>query len=278
MASADRPMNEQAPLFDDAARARNFARVRHAGYVDFLQMQVADEIQERLAEVNRPFKKRALITDFAACWPEFENDLVTLPEATLKLEPESYDLVIHALALHAANDPVGQLIQMRRALRPDGMGLVALFGGQSLIELREALTKAEVEISGGLRPRVSPMAEIRDLGGLLQRAGFALPVADSIDFTVTYENLNALMHDLRGMGESNVMRARGRGFTQRRLFERAEQIYRERFATPEGRLEASVEVIFLTGWAPDQSQQKPLKPGSAQMRLSEALGQKQKPD
>lgn len=246
------------------------ARADAIGFADFLEVHVAAEIQDRLLEVNRSFPNRALIGRSGSALGEIAEDRCDATE-TLALEPGAYDLVIHALSLHASNDPVGQLIQMRHALRPDGMAMAVLFGGQSLIELREALTQAEAEVSGGLRPRVAPMAEIRDLGGLLQRAGFALPVADAMTLTITYESLSKLMQELRAMGETNTLVARPRGFSPKRLFARAEKIYRDRFGLKDGRLPVTVEIIFLTGWMPDISQQKPLQPGSAQMRLADAL-------
>ncbi len=271
-------MSDRPLLFDPNALAAARARAVDLGFAGFLHAEVLAEVQERLIEVNRSFKSRALVTAFPEVWTNLDTQRVVAPDDTLDLEPGSQDLVVHALALHSANDPVGQLIQMRRALRPDGMALAALYGGRSLIELREALTQAEAELTGGLRPRVFPMAEIRDLGGLLQRAGFALPVADSMTLTVTYPDLAKLMRDLRAMGETNVLSERSRGFTRRDLFARAEEIYRKQHGDADGRLPVSVEVIFLTGWAPDVSQQQPLKPGSAQMRLADALKTDDLPD
>jgi SAM-dependent methyltransferase len=193
-------------------------------------------------------------------------------EETLTLQQGAHDLVVHAMALHWANDPVGQLIQSRRALRPDGLFLGVLFGGQTLHELRSALATAEAEVTGGLSPRVAPMAEIRDLGALLQRAGFALPVADSLPLTVTYESPLHLMRDLRAMGEGNALGGRIRHLTKASLLRRAAEIYQEHHAQPDGRIVATFELIFLAGWAPDDSQPKPLRPGSAVARLADALG------
>ncbi|OZA09475.1 MAG: SAM-dependent methyltransferase, partial [Rhodobacterales bacterium 17-64-5] len=176
-----------------------------------------------------------------------------------------------ALALHWANDPVGQLVQCRRALRPDGWFAGLMFAGQTLDELRACLAQAETEVTGGLSPRVLPMGEIRDLGGLLQRAGFALPVADSFTTTVRYRDAFHLMRDLRAMGEGNAMAARLRHPTRRAVFLRAAALYQQTYAGPDGLIPATFEMVVLTGWAPHDSQPKPLRPGSAAHRLSDVL-------
>jgi len=181
------------------------------------------------------------------------------------------------MALHWANDPVGQLIQCRRALRPDGLFIAVSFGGDTLQELRRALGEAEIAVTGGLSPRIAPLPELRDLGGLLQRAGFALPVADTVTLTVEYRDIWHLMRDLRAMGETNAMTARLRRPTRRAVFEEAQKLYAAHFAAPSGRLRASFELQILTGWAPDVSQPQPLRPGSAQKRLADALGTPEKP-
>ena len=198
-------------LFDADLLALRRWRAARLGPADVLHAEVAGDIEERLAAVNRRFTAPAIVGPRAALWA----DLLVLPGArlvpdadTLDLEPGAHDLVVHALALHWANDPVGQLVQARRALRPDGLLIAALFGGETLHELRAALAEAEVATLGGLSPRVAPMGEIRDLGHLLQRAGLALPVADSRRFTVSYPSALALMRDLRAMGETNAMRDR----------------------------------------------------------------------
>ena len=190
---------------------------------------------------------------------------------TLQLEPESFDLIVHSMALHWSNDPVGQLIQCRRALRPDGLCLAVCLGGRTLTELRDALSRAEISETGGLSPRIAPMPEIRDLGALLQRAGFAMPVADNTQLTAQYRDLTHLMHDLRAMGEANALQNRLRHPTRRTIFARAADLYRENSGTADGKIQASFEVITLTGWAPDVNQPKPLPPGSAQARLADAL-------
>lgn len=182
-----------------------------------------------------------------------------------------YDLAVSALGLQFINDLPGLLMQIRRALKPDGLFLGAMIGGQSLHELRSALTQAESEISGGASPRVAPFADLRDMGGLLQRAGFALPVTDIDTVTVRYSDLFALMRDLRAMGATNALISRSRRFLRRDILLRAAQIYAERFSDADGRIRATFEIIWLSGWVPDASQQQPLKPGSARMRLADAL-------
>ncbi len=181
------------------------------------------------------------------------------------------------MALQWADDPVGQLVQARRALRPDGLFLAVFPGGQTLSELRAALAEAETALRGGLSPRVAPMGELRDLGGLLQRSGFALPVADTAPLTVTYRSALHLMRDLRAMGETNALAARDRRFAPRALFARAAEIYHAHFAADADRVRATFELVFLTGWAPDESQQKPMRPGSAKARLADALGVPERP-
>ncbi len=242
----------------------------------FLHRTAVDEVQDRLAVVNKTFTAPAIVTPFAKVWAGVLNDARIVPDdEVLDLSPAAHDLVIHAMALHWANDPVGQLIQCARALQPDGLLLVVCLGGETLHELRAALGQAEVEVTGGLSPRVAPMAELRDLGALLQRAGFALPVADKVPLTATYRDLWHLMRDLRAMGETNAMTQRLKHPSRRAVFSKAQEIYAAHFTSPEGRPTATFELICLTGWAPDASQPKPLRPGSAQMRLADALGTKE---
>jgi SAM-dependent methyltransferase len=197
---------------------------------------------------------------------------VALDEERLPFAAESLDLVVSTLGLHWTNDVVGALIQIRRALKPDGLFLGALLGGATLTELRQALTQAEDELWGGAGSRVSPFADSRDAAGLLQRAGFALPVADVDRVSVSYEHPLRLLADLRQMGETNVLADRHPRALTRGLLARASEIYAERFAGPDGRVAATFEIVTLTGWAPHESQQQPLAPGSAQMRLADALG------
>lgn len=238
----------------------------------FLHQAAVDEIQDRLAMVNKTFNDIAVVSPFPTVWKPIAPRVVVLPDdETLDLASNSFDLIVHAMALHWSNDPVGQLIQCRRALRPDGLCLAICLGGRTLTELRDILSQAEISETGGLSPRISPMPEIRDLGALLQRAGFAMPVADNAQLTAQYCDLTHLMHDLRAMGESNALQNRLRHPTRRGIFARAGDLYKENFGTEDGKIRASFEVITLTGWAPDSSQPKPLRPGSARSRLSDAL-------
>lgn len=266
-------MSRPKPLFDRPALWR--ARQRALNSVSpavFLHELAAHEISERLNLVNKSFSAPILVTPSPDPWRDVAPwKKVIADRETLSLEPCSADLVIHGLALHWANDPVGQLIQCRRALQPDGLFMAVLFGGQTLSELRASLAAAEAQITGGLSPRVAPMAEIRDLGGLLQRAGLALPVADSLVRTVKYDHLFALMADLRAMGETNVLVDRPRCATRRGLFTRAAEIYQETHPHPMSGICATFDMIYLTGWAPHESQQKPLKPGSAIVSMADAL-------
>ena len=270
-------MSQPPRLFDRATLLahRNRARRGPDGPALFLHQAVADEIEQRLEEVNRTFTKAAVITGFPEIWQKRPRTRLIPDDETLGLSVTAHDLLLHVLSLHWANDPVGQLVQCRQAMAPDGLLIAALFGGQTLQELRAALTEAEADITGGLSPRVAPMGELRDLGGLLQRAGFALPVADYMPLTVTYETPFHLMRDLRAMGETNAMSDRLRYPTRRGVFAQAARIYAERHATPDGRIPATFEIAFLTGWAPADSQPKPLRPGSAQTRLADALGTKE---
>lgn len=231
-------------------------------------------LSERLKEVNRRFTQPAIIGWRADAWATAlgleakafaDNDALGLPE-------NEYDLIIHALCLHWADDPVGQLVQMRRALRPDGLMIAILFADQTLANLRASLTEAEIALTGGVSPRVLPMADIRDLGALLQRAGFALPVADVDSLNVNYSSANRLFADLRGMGETNALAHRHKAFAPKELFKKTTEIYRSNFGTNEGLLPVRFDLAYLTGWAPSDSQQKPLRPGSAQQRLADALG------
>ena len=203
---------------------------------------------------------------------EFAGGLALVAdEEALPFAAASFDLVVSALSLQWANDLPGALVQIRRTLVPDGLFLAALVGGQSLTELRTALTAAEAELTGGASPRVAPFADVRDLGGLLQRAGFALPVTDVEPVIVRYSSMLALMQDLRAMGATNALAERSRLPLRRAVLMRAAEIYAARFGDPDGRLRATFEIVWLSGWAPHESQQKPLTPGSARMRLADAL-------
>jgi hypothetical protein len=258
-------------LVDRPALLRNRARAQPDAL--FLHDTVADEIHERLIEVNRTFRSVAVVTGFPDFWrAHYPDATIVSDDDILALEPGAHDLVLHTMGLHWANDPVGQLVQCRHALQPDGLLLAAFLGGQTLHELRASLAEAEVSVTGGLSPRVAPMGEIRDLGALLQRAGYALPVADTTPLTVSYANAFHLMHDLRKMGENNALAARTRHATQRNILTEAASIYAANFGNDAGRVDATFEIVTLTGWAPAASQQQPLQPGSAKTRLADALG------
>ncbi|MDO5706088.1 MAG: SAM-dependent methyltransferase [Paracoccus sp. (in: a-proteobacteria)] len=266
--------NERPALTDRDSLILRRARAMRRGPDDFLHRIVADEIDDRLAAVNRRFTSEAVVTGLPDLWRGFRPQArVIADDPVLDLVPGAHDLVIHAMALHWADDPVGQIVQCARALRPDGLFIAVLPGGETLAELRAALAEAEVAETGGLSPRVLPMGEIRDLGGLLSRAGLALPVADQMHLPASYRSLTDLARDLRGMGESNAMAARLRRPTPRTVLARADEALHRMFPDPDNpdRFRTGFDLIFLTGWSPDDSQQKPLRPGSAQMRLADAL-------
>jgi SAM-dependent methyltransferase len=263
-------MSETPQLTDRKALTMHRARTKSDAL--FLHQDAVADVQDRLAMVNKRFTSVAIVTPFADVWRRAFPDATFVPDSdVLDLSESTYDLVVHALALHWANDPVGQLIQCRRALKPDGLLLVIALGGQTLHELRASLGQAEVEITGGLSPRVVPMGEIRDLGALLQRAGLALPVADSAVLTTNYTSPLHLMHELRAMGETNAMTGRMTSPTRRSVLFRMMEIYAQSFSTDECRVTATFELITLTGWAPDATQPQPLRPGSASQRLADAL-------
>lgn len=263
-------------LTDRTALTRNRARARSQAL--FLHDLAIEDIQDRLAMVNRSFTAPAIVTGHPQKWGKILGSNATLvsDSEVLDLTPQSHDLVIHAMSLHWADDPLGQIIQCARALKPDGLFLATFLGGQTLNELRSALAQGESQITGGLSPRVAPMAEIRDLGGLLQRAGLALPVADGQPLMVTYATPFDLMRELRAMGEANALNARLRHPTRPGVLTKAAQIYTDSFSA-DGRISATFDLITLTGWAPDASQQQPLRPGSAKGRLADALNAREMP-
>lgn len=261
-------------LTDRAALLRQRARARRQGHADFFHQIAADEIEDRLAEVNRTFTTPAIVTGFPELWAaRFPGAKVVHDDEILALEPGAHDLVIHALALHWADDPVGQLVQAARALREDGLFIGVMFGGQTLTELRAALAQAEADVTGGLSPRILPMGEIRDLGGLLSRAGLALPVADLLSQRASYRDILHLARDLRAMGEGNALAGRLRRPSRREVLARAGAIMAAHNPDRDdpSRISVSFDLVFLTGWAPSDSQPKPLRPGSAQARLADAL-------
>lgn len=263
-------------LCDRTALHRN--RVRSRRDALFLHEEALVEIQDRLSMVNRTFTKPAIVTGHPDFWAQaFPEALIVSDDDTLTLEPKTCDLVLHTMCLHWANDPVGQLIQCQRALMPDGLLLAVLPGGQTLTELRAVLGQAESAVRGGLSPRVVPMGDIRDLGALLQRAGLALPVADSITLSAEYDDIFALMRELRLMGEANALAARDRTATPRTLFQEADTLYKHYFPGTQKAITATFELVSLTGWAPATTQPKPLRPGSAAARLADALGTDETP-
>ncbi|MHB1217890.1 MAG: methyltransferase domain-containing protein [Alphaproteobacteria bacterium] len=261
---------------------------------DFLFREVAERLAERLDDVRRRFplalelgRRGAALTAaiqtragietivHAGLSPSAVCDAgrlaVAADEEALPFQDGAFDLVTSSLALHWVNDLPGALAQVRRALKPDGLFLAALFGGGTLAELRDALMDAEMTEEGGASPRVSPFADVRDIGALLQRAGLALPVVDVDAITVTFPDALALMKDLRGMGETNAVKARRSGFLRRATLGRAVEAYRDRHGDADGRIPATFRVLFVTAWAPAASQPKPLRPGSAKARLADAL-------
>ena len=257
-------MGAMAQLTDRSALALH----RQRASALFLRETVADEVQDRLLEVNRRFTSPAVVTPFPGLWSERLPGAKLVPdEEVLDLSEGAHDLVIHDLSLHWADDPVGQLVQCGRALQPDGFLVATLFGGVTLSALRTALTEAEVEATGGLSPRIVPMGEIRDWGNLLARAGLALPVADSVPYDVSYPDALALLRDLRAMGEGNALQGRLRHFTRRGVILGAAA----RYPLTDGRALAQFEVVTLTAWKPAPSQPKPLRPGSAARSLLDAL-------
>jgi len=265
-------------LFDRALLRARLNRARRGGPVTFLLDRVAEDMEERLQAVTRNF------SDVADIWTP--GELLRKPVAdrfksiariepddteTLPLPPESLDLAVSALAFQFVNDLPGVLAQIRRALRPDGLLLAAMLGGDTLTELRQSFAEAEAECEGGVSPRVAPFADLRDVGALLQRAGFALPVTDVDDVVVRYDNVFGLMADLRRMGATNIMIERRRTPTRVATMKRMAQIYSQRFSDPDGRIYATFDVIWLSGWAPHENQPKPLRPGSAKTSLEAAV-------
>lgn len=288
----------QGPLIVDRELLRARAqRARRLGPSTFLLDRVAQDMAERLASVLRSFPlgldlgtqtdvlRRVLAESGKVGTVIAANPLtdghrglaVAADEEALPFGDASLDLVVSAMALHFINDLPGTLIQIRRALRPDGLFAAALLGGETLTELRQAFAAAEAEIEAGISPRVLPFADLRELGALLQRAGFALPVTDVDRVVVRYASPLALMHDLRRMGAANPMLERRRAPLKRATLARMLEIYAARFADPDGRIRATFEIVHLSGWAPHQSQQQPLAPGSARARLADALGTQERP-
>ena len=264
----------------DRALAETRRRRKRGAEPNVLTRTIGEELAERLSFISRSFERALVI----AAEPETiaarlletgqVKDAVALePPAAedLDLAPEGFDAVFSVLDLQSANDVPGLLIQMRRALKPDGLFLACLFAGDTLSELRQSWLAAETLMAGGVSPRVAPMIDVRELGGLLQRAGFALPVADLDRTTVRYADAVALIHEIRELGLSNVMADRSRTPVTRGLLGAAVNAYHSNFADADGRIRATLDIAWLTGWSPHESQQQPLKPGSAKARLSDAL-------
>jgi SAM-dependent methyltransferase len=282
-------------VFDRALLRQRHLRARALGPSTFLLDRVAEDAADRLATILRDF---SIAIDLGTPGPALRRALAGSPhigtivaighspdalapasgraivadEEALPLRDSSVDLVASALSLQTVNDLPGTFVQIKRALRPDGLFLAALLGGETLTELRQSFAMAEAEIEGGASPRVAPFADVRDIGGLLQRAGFALPVTDVDRVTVRYASPFALMHDLRCMGAGNPLVERRRTPLRRATLMRMAQIYAERFADADGRIRATFDIVWLSGWAPHESQQQPLRPGSAKARLADALG------
>ena len=286
-------MPEPTSIFDLALQRRRFKRAA-SHPAAFLLDRCVEDIEDRLGTVQRRFET---IADIGTPGPGLASALVArAPRATIwrvALDPGAaipgvhvimgdverlpltqgrLDLAVSVLALQSANDLPGALVQIRRALKPDGLFLGAMLGGGTLNELRAVLTEAEAAVAGGVSPRVAPFADVRDMGGLLQRAGFALPVADSEVLAVRYDSLFSLMADLRAMGATNTLVARSRVPTRRAVFERAAALYATRFADADGRIRATFEIVSLSGWSPHESQKKPARRGSATVSLASVLG------
>ena len=267
-------------LFDRALLRARQARAERLGPATFLRDHAIADAADRLASVNRSFVDAVdLGTPGDALGEAVRGRVASLTQvgippddgAPLPLPPASVDLVLSVLALQFVNDLPGVLAQVRRALRPDGLLLAAMIGGDTLTELRQAFAAAEAEIEGGVSPRVSPFADVRDVGGLLQRAGFALPVVDVERQTVRYDNAFTLMQDLRRMGATNLLAERRKAPTRRATLLRMAQVYGERFADADGRIRATFDIVWLLGWAPHESQPRPLRPGSAKFSLEAAV-------
>jgi SAM-dependent methyltransferase len=297
---ADHPASDSPLIFDRALLRARRRRAAAMGPATFLIDRVAEDLADRLGAVLRTF---ALALDLGtpsgavraalgglgsvetivaadslaparmtpADLPP-EGPTVVADEEALPFGDATFDLVVSALALQGVNDLPGTLVQIRRALKPDGLLLAALIGGETLTELRQSFAAAESEMEGGISPRVAPFGDVRDLGALLQRAGFALPVTDADRVTVRYDSAFALMHDLRRMGATNALIERRRAPLRRATLMRTAEIYAARFADGDGRVRATFDIVWLSGWAPHPDQQQPLKPGSAQARLADVLG------
>lgn len=290
----ERPTTPSPLIFDRMLIRARRQRAASTGPATFLLDRVADDLADRLSVVLRRFDRvldlgtpgdavrsalarlesvgSIVAADAALNEKKAIAPFVVADEEALPFRDAAFDLVVSALALQFVNDLPGTLVQIRRTLKPDGLFLAALAGGETLTELRQSFAAAESEVEGGVSPRVAPFADLRDLGALLQRAGFALPVTDADRLTVRYDSAFALMHDLRRMGATNALRDRRRTPLKRATATRMAEVYAERFGDADGRVRATFEIVWLSGWAPHPSQQQPLRPGSAKTRLADALG------
>jgi SAM-dependent methyltransferase len=292
-------MAEASAVFDRQLLRTRRRRAAAQGPATFLVERVAEDLADRLEPVLRKFplavdlgtpseavrrvlarQPRVGTTLAAGCIAEHlphDGRSVVADEEALPFRDGSLDLLVSALALQFVNDLPGTLVQIRRALKPDGLFLAALLGGETLTELRQALTSAEAQLTDSVSPRVAPFADVRALGLLLQRAGFALPVSDVDRVTVRYETPFALLDDLRRMGATNALVERRRTPLRRSILMRMAEIYAKQFADADGRIRATFEIVWLSGWAPHESQQQPARRGSAVVRLADALGAKEFP-
>lgn len=283
----DPAVNTAPKIFDRCLYALHRARAARMEADRFLLTEALGGIMERLGAVNRRFahglelssrpESAAALAPYAERWThmsltEAEGGVVVGDEEVLPFAAESFDLVVSLLSLHAVNDLPGALVQIRRVLKPDGLFLAVLFGGETLHELRDAFAQGEMQVLSGISPHVSPFAEVRALGMLLQRAGFALPVVDSERTSISYRQFSTLKNDLRSLGETNALAERDRRGLRRDVLAAMLAAYAERHSDAAGKLKASFDLVYLTGWAPHESQQQPLRPGSATTRLADALG------
>ena len=285
--------NKVPEIFDRALRQQHLRRAYpHFNKADFLLRRMAQDMNERLLDVNRKFEKALIVTphesvldDITALTDKIQHVEIALStplddrfldEENPQLQKANYDLILSLNGLHCVNDLPGSLIQYHLALQPDGLFLSSFPGGETLTELRQSFMQAETETTGGVSPRIHPFADLQDMAALMQRAGFALPVVDYDRVTVRYEHALALLKDLRHMGETNCLKDRHRQPLKRQTLMRMAEIYQQSHQHDDGKIPATFDLIYLSGWAPHESQQKPLRPGSAKMRLADALGVEEK--
>lgn len=285
------PMQENDIFKRALIKSRRERIAKHFEAHDFLNEEISDRLLDNLKDIKRDFKTvlsmnvhGRLLRDYFKSDDIIHQDLsnamlkskpgqrIQADEEYLPYKNQSLDLTLSCLNLHWVNDLPGTLIQILRSLKPDGLFLAAMFGGETLTELRQSMLKADMEHRGGISPHISPFIDVRDAGGLMQRAGFALPVVSQERINVTYSDAFALMKELKGMGENSALNKRFKGLSSRQLMMKVAEHYHQNFANEQGRITATFDIIYLQGWAPHESQQKPLKPGSAKMALKDALG------